>query len=163
MTSASILSSPGSSARSPAPAPSSAWPGPSSGRHVPCVTGSKFDRFRRSTGIVSSKWSYDNSPWTTSKRAAQLHQELATQAGHKEHQTSARNLVRRSNVFMLALFLIGGLLVAVGATSGMSRYIYIKVDFPGFIVSAVSLLAVSLLAGALAARKGGDFAWLDRI
>jgi hypothetical protein len=92
-----------------------------------------------------------------------LHQELATQAGHKEHQTSARNLVRRSNVFTLALFLIGGLLVAVGATSGMSRYIYIKVDFPGFIVSAVSLLAVSWLAVSLAARKGGDFAWLDRI
>ena len=71
---------------------------------------------------------------------------------------SARTLVRRSNVFMLALFLIGALLVAVGATSGMSRYIYVNVDFPGFIVSAVSLLAV-----AWAARKGGDFAWVDRI
>jgi len=66
--------------------------------------------------------------------------------------------VRRSNVFMLTLFLIGALFVAVGATGGMSRYIYINVDFPGFIVSAVSLLAV-----AWAARKGDDFAWLDRI
>ena len=64
----------------------------------------------------------------------------------------------RSNVFMLALFLIGGLLVALGATSGMSRHIYINADFPGFIVSAVSLLAVGW-----AARKGDDFAWLDRI
>ena len=87
-----------------------------------------------------------------------MHQELAAQAGHKEHQTSARTLVRRSNVFMLTLFLIGALFVAVGATGGMSRYIYINVDFPGFIVSAVSLLAV-----AWAARKGDDFAWLDRI
>jgi hypothetical protein len=59
---------------------------------------------------------------------------------------------------MLALFLIGGLLVVVGATSGMSRYIYIHVDFPGFVVSAVSLLAV-----VWAAREGGDFAWVDRI
>ena len=92
-------------------------------------------------------------------KEGQLHQELAAQAGHKEHQTSARQLVRRSNVFMLALFLIGGLLVAVGATSGMSRYIYINVDFPGFFASAVSLLAVAWMA-----RKGGDdFAWLDRI
>jgi hypothetical protein len=59
---------------------------------------------------------------------------------------------------MLALFLIGALLVLVGGTSGISRYIYIRVDFPGFIVSAVLLLAVSW-----AARKGDDFAWLDRI
>jgi hypothetical protein len=59
---------------------------------------------------------------------------------------------------MLALFLIGAVLVAVGATSGMSRYIYINVDFPGFLVLAVSLLAV-----AWAAREGGDFAWVDRI
>ena len=67
--------------------------------------------------------------------------------------------MRRSNVFMLALFLIGGLFVAVGATSEMSRYIYIHVDFPGFFVLAGSMLAV-----AWAARKGGDdFAWLDRI
>ena len=91
-------------------------------------------------------------------KEGRLHQELAAPAGHEEHQTSARKLVRRSNVFMLALFLIGGLLVAVGATSGMSRYVYINVDFPGFIVLAVSLLAV-----AWAAREGGDFAWLDRI
>ena len=88
----------------------------------------------------------------------QLHQELAAQAGHEEHRT-VPGLVGRSNVFMLALFLIGGLLVAVGATSGMSRYIYINVDFPGFFVSAVSLLAVGWVV-----RKGGDdFAWLDRI
>lgn len=67
--------------------------------------------------------------------------------------------MRRSNVFMLALFLIGALLVAVGATSGMSRYIYVNVDFPGFFVVAVSLLAVAWMA-----RKGGDdFAWLERI
>src|SRR6185503_10761873 len=77
---------------------------------------------------------------------------------HKERQTSVRNLVSRSNVFMLALFLIGTLLVALGATSGMSRYIYVHVDFPGFIVSAVALLVV-----AWAARQGGDFAWVDRI
>ena len=65
--------------------------------------------------------------------------------------------MRRSNVFMLALFLIGALLVAVGATSGMSRYIYINVDFPGFFACAVSLLAVAWMA-----RKGGDdFAWLE--
>lgn len=87
-----------------------------------------------------------------------MQQELAAQAGDKEPQTSARKLVRRSNVFMLALFLIGAVLVAVGATSGMSRYIYINVDFPGFLVLAVSLLAV-----AWAAREGGDFAWVDRI
>src|SRR5688572_4791093 len=109
--------------------------------------------------IVSSKWSCDQSPWTTSKRAVQLHQELAAQAGHEEHQTSARKLVRRSNVFMLALFLIGALLVAVGATSGMSRYIYINVDFPGFFASAAALLAVAWMAR----KGGGDFAWLDRI
>ena len=71
---------------------------------------------------------------------------------------SARTLVRRSNIFMLALFLIGALLVAMGATSGMSRYIYVNVDFPGFVVSAVALLAVGW-----AARKGGDFAWVDRV
>jgi hypothetical protein len=87
-----------------------------------------------------------------------LRQELAAQAGHEEPQTSARTLVRRSNVLMLALFLTGALLVAVGATSGMSRYIYIHVDFPGFIVSAVALLAVGW-----AARKGGDLAWVDRV
>jgi hypothetical protein len=87
-----------------------------------------------------------------------LHHELAAPAGPGEDLTSARALVRRSNVFMLALFLIGALLVAAGATSGMSRFVYIRVDFPGFIVSAVALLAV-----AWAARKGGDFAWLDRI
>jgi hypothetical protein len=87
-----------------------------------------------------------------------LHQELVAQAGRNEPQMSAQKLVKRSIVFMLALFWIGWLLVAVGATSGMSRYIYIKVDFPAFVVSAVSLLAVSF-----AARKGGDFAWLERI
>lgn len=87
-----------------------------------------------------------------------MHQELTTQAGHKEHQTSAQKLVSRATAFTAALFLIGGLLFAVGATSGMSRYIYIVVDFPGFIVSAVALLAVGW-----AARKGGDFAWLERI
>jgi hypothetical protein len=87
-----------------------------------------------------------------------LHQELTAQAGPKERQTSVRNLVSRSNVFMLALFLIGTLLVALGATSGMSRYIHVHVDSPGFIVSAVALLVV-----AWAARQGGDFAWVDRI
>jgi hypothetical protein len=67
--------------------------------------------------------------------------------------------VRRANVFMLALFLIGGGLVAVGATSGMSRYIYINVDFAGFFACAASLLAVAWMA-----RKGGDdFAWLEKI
>jgi hypothetical protein len=88
-----------------------------------------------------------------------LHQELAAQAGHKEHQTSARKLVGRSNIFMLALFLVGALLVAVGGTSGMSRYVYINVDFPGFIVSTICLLAVAWAAR----RDRGDFAWLDRI
>jgi hypothetical protein len=66
--------------------------------------------------------------------------------------------MRRSNLFTLALFWIGWLLVVAGATSGMSRYIYVNVGFPGFIVSAVSLLAVSL-----AVRKGSAFAWLERI
>jgi len=87
-----------------------------------------------------------------------LHQELAAPVGHKEDLTSARALIRRSNVWMLVLFLIGALLVLAGGTSGISRYIYIRVDFPGFIVSAVALLAV-----AWAARKGSDFAWIDRI
>lgn len=87
-----------------------------------------------------------------------MHQELAIQAGPKEHQESARKLVGRSNVLLLVLFLIGAVLVAVGATSGMSRYVYINVDFPGFLVSTVSLLAVAWIA-----RKGGSFAWLDRI
>jgi len=59
---------------------------------------------------------------------------------------------------MLSLFLIGAVLVAAGATTGMSRYVYVYVDYPGFFVSAVLLIAV-----AWAARKGGDFAWVDRI
>lgn len=87
-----------------------------------------------------------------------MHQELAAQAGHKEPRTSAQKLVSRANVFMLTLFLIGGLLVAAGATSGMSRYVYVYVDYPGFFVSAVLFIAV-----AWAAREGGDFAWVDRI
>ncbi|MEZ5831912.1 MAG: hypothetical protein R3D05_12095 [Dongiaceae bacterium] len=71
---------------------------------------------------------------------------------------SVQKLMSRTIILTLALFWIGWLLVAVGATSGMSRYIYSNVDFPAFIVSALSLLAVSF-----AARKGGDFAWLEKI
>jgi hypothetical protein len=71
---------------------------------------------------------------------------------------SARDLVKRSVLYTLAVFALGWLMVAVGATSGMSRYVYFRVDFPGFPVAAASLLAV-----ALAARKGGDFAWVERI
>jgi hypothetical protein len=46
-----------------------------------------------------------------------LHQELATQAGREERQMSARDLVKRSLLYTLAVSAVGWLLVAVGASA----------------------------------------------